>query len=61
MSGSKGFRKRQNRRRCAKAGEVGKPFPPPGGFYIQWPATDTTGKYERFSSVKKQKKEINYH
>lgn len=53
MSGSKGFRKRQNRRRCAKAGEVGKPFPPPGGFYIQWPATDTTGKYERFSSVKK--------
>lgn len=54
MSGCKGFGKHRNSRKgCGKAGECGKPFPPPGGFYVQWNVTPVDGKYERFSNSKK--------
>lgn len=53
MSGSKGLKKLHNHG-YGKAGETGKPFPPPGGFYVQWSTTPTPeqGGYERCTSSK---------
>ena len=50
MSGYKriGGGKHANRKRIAKAGEVGKPFPPPGGYYIQWYVTPQDGGHVKF-------------
>lgn len=52
MSGCKGFGNRAHKRRYGKSLETGKPFPPPGGFYVMWPITPTRDGYERWSSAK---------
>lgn len=55
MSGCKGFGKHSNKRRYGNNLETGKPFPPPGGFYVMWQSGPPDDRYERFPSTKSEK------